>query len=255
MGNRVFTEREVVELTRNTVKAIALGDLSNLNSVLDTDFEFVTDENGNSVRNRDQFLAECGSFGFPELKISDDTYEVVAHEKGLWITFSSLSASFNDLGLGVHFTTVWRQRSDDLFLLHCSIAHAVSSADAVMSIPQLHSFDGNIPPRMPERPSGERSGYRDLQGNIRYIHDRDILYFESNGKTCVVHAANQEPFETRVTLNSLVRDGFYMIHRGNVVNLQQIKDIKRYTVTLTDGTRLPIGKERYIGLREILGTR
>lgn len=87
-----------------------------------------------------------------------------------------------------------------------------------------------------------RSGLITLTSRqIRYIEgsrNYQMLYLEEN----------QEPVEVKMTMEKLETMtepyGFLRIHKGYLVNYRKIQRISSCTVTLQDGTELPIGRSK-----------
>lgn len=82
-------------------------------------------------------------------------------------------------------------------------------------------------------------------GEIR-VNTNHILYFEGNGIYQTMYMADNDPVEIvskMVKLEKLLMDmGFMRIHKGYLANYQHITRIDNTTVTLTDGTKLPISR-------------
>lgn len=228
----------------------------------------------------------------PPFEISHEEYSMLTRERHTWVTYGrfTVTASMPDsslLAAKIHFTFVWKQHKDSLKLLHAHAAHVVDSqAQGVLHVPPAAPMIGkrdSAPPRQAEaswelRPdlSGnapadtpqakifdriridEMTGgnltkirIKDLDGNIRFLFPAEVLYIKSDDKLCTIHTET-ESFVARTTLRNMQHSQFLHIHRSYLVNLRYIESIRRYKATLTDGTQLPIGKERYMEIQKQL---
>ncbi len=140
-------------------------------------------------------------------------------------------------------------------ILCCHIAnlHAKSEDDVIYAKeahPVLRS--GNL---MPHRSdfihfhSSDKSEY--------YFHSDTITYIESDSvkKHCIIHAKTGN-----VTVQASIGDierrfpGLFLrCHQSYLVNPNYIRAIRRFTVTLADGTKLPIPEKKYTAFREAVG--
>ena len=81
-------------------------------------------------------------------------------------------------------------------------------------------------------------------GDIRLKLD-DILYFEASGNYISVYTALQE-YKFRETLqaleNSLGSDGFVRVHKGFLVNSENVKIIRSDSVVLVNDICIPFGR-------------
>ncbi len=90
------------------------------------------------------------------------------------------------------------------------------------------------------------SGRLELKKGKGYqtVYTRDVLYIEADGKRSTFHFADRtENYNYQLTkLESEVLHNvcFYRIHRSFIVNLQYVLRYDSKTVTLTDGTVLPL---------------
>lgn len=88
----------------------------------------------------------------------------------------------------------------------------------------------------------------------RRVSSADILYVESMGAYLRVFIAGEDPLVVLGNFKSILNadpDCFFRIHKSFVINLQQIRQSGRSSVTLTDGTVLPIGESYRRSFSEI----
>lgn len=82
----------------------------------------------------------------------------------------------------------------------------------------------------------------------------DVMYAESLNRVRTVHLAGGESFKVNMTLaqifDNLPADRFIYCHRSVVVNLDFVRLMSEETLTLADGTRVPVGRRRVQEVRE-----
>lgn len=78
-----------------------------------------------------------------------------------------------------------------------------------------------------------------------------FLYVEALGKHCTVHQINGTlPLNTLSSeAESQLPGTFVRTHRSYLVNAEHVMSIERYQLTLSDGTKLPVPKQRYDQVR------
>ncbi len=84
---------------------------------------------------------------------------------------------------------------------------------------------------------------------------KDILYFESSGRSIVLHGVNEEiRFYGKLSqIEKELTDGnvpFIRIHQSFLVNYRYITQISFYNLILTDGTSLQISESRQKNVRK-----
>lgn len=93
---------------------------------------------------------------------------------------------------------------------------------------------------------------------LHYLDPNDILYIEAQGKHCLVVQVEKQI----LILNELLSEveaqlpgAFIRIHRSYVVNSARIRSVERYSLILSDGTRLPIPKQRFAQVKREIALR
>lgn len=86
---------------------------------------------------------------------------------------------------------------------------------------------------------------------LHYLDPHGILYVEAFGKRCVVHQVDGAlPLNTLLSeAESQLPGTFVRTHRSYLVNVEHVASIERCRLTLTDGTKLPITKQRFDQVR------
>lgn len=92
-------------------------------------------------------------------------------------------------------------------------------------------------------------------GETCVLRVSDITYFEVNDRIVTVHAPGCD-FDFYTTLekieNSLLKYGFVRIHRSYIVSAQHVLSLTNGSVSVDDGTLLPVGRAYVKTLREML---
>jgi DNA-binding LytR/AlgR family response regulator len=89
----------------------------------------------------------------------------------------------------------------------------------------------------------------------RRVSAADILYVESMGAYLRVHIAGEDPLIVLGNFKSILDadpEHFLRIHKSHVINLERIRQSGRSSVTLNDGTVLPVGESYRKDFRELL---
>lgn len=89
----------------------------------------------------------------------------------------------------------------------------------------------------------------------RRVSTADILYVESMGAYLRVHIAGEDPLVVLGNFKSILDadpERFFRIHKSHVINLERIRQSGRSSVTLKDGTVLPVGESYRKDFRELI---
>lgn len=93
-------------------------------------------------------------------------------------------------------------------------------------------------------------------GQYRQIRVASIRYFEVVINVITVHYGENETFEFVSTLNKLENQlenrGFYRAQRGYLVNMNYVFKLTYENILMKDGTKIPVGRKYYKGLKEIV---
>lgn len=86
-------------------------------------------------------------------------------------------------------------------------------------------------------------------GTVR-IFEHEILYAESLLHYTLIHTVDRD-YKIKEGLSAFAErlsDTFYRSHRGYLVSLERIVRISRSSLTLSDGTELPLARGKYDGI-------
>lgn len=81
----------------------------------------------------------------------------------------------------------------------------------------------------------------------KLIDPKQIIYIQAHSKQCDIHCVDEQ-FAIPSILKKIAQQLpgiFIRTHRSYLVNAAHISDIERYTITMSDGTRLPIPERRF----------
>ena len=95
-------------------------------------------------------------------------------------------------------------------------------------------------------PESNRSQY--------FVKLHQIIRVRAKDLHCYVYMQDGEVIETRKSLMEFEKElegkGFVRIHKSHLVNVDYVKAIKNYKVTMLDGELLPIPKEKYREIKD-----
>lgn len=107
-------------------------------------------------------------------------------------------------------------------------------------------------------PSQEKVLFFQVGHQKRRVSAADILYVESMGAYLRVHIAGEDPLIVLGNFKSIIDadpERFFRIHKSYVVNLQQIRQGGRSSVTLQDGTVLAVGESYRKGFMDAIHSK
>lgn len=262
----IYTAEEVIYKTRQVVHLFYTRNIPPMAAMLDDDFVWIGAYEFQYIRGKKEFLhsIQDESNEMP-VHVSEEEFHILAHDRNLWTVYGRYTATAvqedNTMLLAkTRNTFVWQQVDDKLVLLHIHGSHA-------RDVPL--EFSGNIPPSITDSGAWFESLksvdrlvgppkkliFRDSNGTYHFVLPSEILYIKAEDKQCTVHTGNGS-FVARILLKDFSDKSplFLQCHRSYLVNIHSIKAIKRYELKLSDGTILPISKERYMNVKEQLHT-
>lgn len=261
MHYRRYSKNDVINLTRDAIHLFINKQIDRFVEYLDESFVFVADYCSLYLHSIPEFVEFTKEeIELPPVEITQEEYEIIAHERHLWIICGRYIASSNVGGETIaskhHFTFTWRQVDNDLKLIHAMACHAKdfppesSLNEGTTKQTQAKIFD-NIPSQPATTAGQQKISIRDISGKIRYIYPDEIVYIKMDHKICSIYMG-MECFFARIALNDLKIPDLLDVHKSYRVNKQYIRDICRYRATLFNGTQIPIGKSRYLDVKKAL---
>ncbi|MCR1865359.1 LytTR family transcriptional regulator DNA-binding domain-containing protein [Murimonas intestini] len=262
MGTQHYTEKDILDKSRELIHAFMNKQLLPFKNLLDENFVWVGDYSSQYIQGRENFLKTVElEAALPPLELNQEEYAMLTHERQTWVTYGRFTVTAQGMGdtplsSKVHFTFVWKQNKEALYLLHANACHVIDEQvqetapepAAEESTPQARVFDRtNI-----EILSGgrmEKIRIKDLNSNVHFLFPGEILYMKSDNKITTIYT-DHDSFMARITLNEMEHPHFVRIHNSYLVNIRYITKIRRYKATLADGTQLPIGQTRYKSIQK-----
>lgn len=278
MKYRRYTEQEVLNKSRELIHAFLTRQIETFMDLLDENFVWIGDYNAQYTKGIPAFkeLIKTESV-LPPYDISQEEYSILTHEHYTWISYGRFTVAAqaeHDMlsSSKIHFTFVWKQHQNSLKLLLANATHvadaqvtrSVNSTDAAQpdsdtfftasaieeNSPQARVFDRL---HIENLTNGDLTKIRikSLDKKVHFLFPGEIMYIKSNDKVCTI-CTESDTFEARTTLRDMQHPELLKLHRSYLVNKRYIKSIRRYQATLTDGTTIPIGKERYMEIQRQL---
>lgn len=263
MKYRRYTKKEIIETTRTAIHLFIDKKIAEFTKLLDENFIFIGDMDVVFLHGIGEFLKFTREEReLPPAHLSAEKYEVVAHERHLWVTsgqyevYSLINAK--EKISKHHFTFVWKQINDDLKLIQAMACHVeeISSADnksfPADPVVQVTIFkDDQTQANAIATAKEKKLAVYETNGNTRYIAPSGIVYIEADNKLCHVHTVS-ENFTVRHTLTDFDLPELLLVHKSYRVNKRYIKEICRYEAKLLTEEKIPIGKSKYMQVKNAL---
>lgn len=263
MKYRRFKEQDIIDKTQGMIRLLVSRQTDSFIKQLDGSFVLIGDYDPLHIQNGPG-LNGSGSVSPGPLSpdaevnevISGEEYDVISHERCLWVICGCFSiVSYMDgllqSALKIVFTFVWRQAAETLLLVHANMSHSRPQARNAGGLPDAGRSISGLPVQPLSAEPETKMSLRDLDGKIHYIFPAEILYIKSDNKICHVFTAESD-FPVRITLHRLHCPPFLLIHRSYLVNKNYVREICRYQATLLNGIQIPIGKEKYMEIKKSL---
>ena len=264
---RTYSVSDIIDKSRTLIHAFMNRQVISFTALLDENFVWLGDSSSQYIQGRDAFLKTItDEIKMPPLELSQEEYTVLIHERHTWVSYGRCTVTSNIgtenlMSCGIHFTLVWKQVKDDMYLTLASATHVLDTQQQDIvpiipddsqnsSVPQARVFD-HIKASELIHKNTPKIRIRDTSGNLHFLFPDEIIYAHSRGKDCTLHTVNGEIISC-MALNSLERPAFLRIHASYLVNRPCITSIHRYEVALIDGSKLPVGKARYNNIIKLL---
>lgn len=102
--------------------------------------------------------------------------------------------------------------------------------------------------------SSEKLSFKGKNRAVLYTSPEQILCMESMGNHTLIHLSSQS-FECTERLSAIskrLNDRFLRCHASYLVNTLYVQSIERFTLTLTNGKKIPIPEKKYTSVKAIL---
>lgn len=132
-GKNTYNKKTILDKSREVIHAFIKREIESFQDLLDPYFVWLGDYSNQYIRGKEAFLETIKlESSLPPLDISQEEYAVLTHEKKTWITYGrfTVNAHGKDRELyssKIHFTFVWKEDKDGLFLLHANACHVIDA--------------------------------------------------------------------------------------------------------------------------------
>ncbi|MBQ6421522.1 MAG: LytTR family transcriptional regulator [Clostridia bacterium] len=137
-----------------------------------------------------------------------------------------------------------------ILVCHISNPHGKHEDDMIYPTNFSQIYAGNR--ALPQR--GERIHFHGLDRSDYFFLSDAIFWIEAaaGGKHSVLHTATGETEVTAAvsSIEKLYPHLFLRCHQSYLVNPHYLRNIRRFEVTLTDGTVLPVPEKKYTAFRD-----
>lgn len=262
-----LTEQDVIKKCFSVIHSFYERKIQPIADLLDQNFVWIGAYEFQYLAGKEAFLKSIRKESEePSIQVSQEEYHLLAHSGSLWsiygrFTVTAVQDDGTFLMAKVRNTFVWREENNHLILMHIHGSHARDVPLEYKEMPSLQHeereawFDYL---KRVDRLMGppKRICFKTTDGIYRFLLPAEILYITAENKTCTVYTLNGS-FTTRIPLKEAEQMStlFIRIHRAYLVNIRFVLTSCRYRVTMSDGSELPIGKERYLDVREQLKTQ
>lgn len=196
-------------------------------------------------------------------RLTQEEYHCALKSSGVFLVYGRflLTATLRDgrvMQARIRASVFWKRIRGELKVahLHISDSEAFSSGgEASDSSASLYEYVGRHMEHVPaERDGKHKIPLRDIAGCSHYLYASEIISVQSDAAHCVITLRSGSfRIRERITaLQALLPDDFVRIHRGALVNRAYMSELTRYRVTLSDGTALPVSKDRYMSVKKKL---
>lgn len=263
MRYHIYSEADMIEKSRDLIHAFMGRQMLHFAGLLDEHFVWIGDYSSQYIQGKNAFLKTItDEIKLPPLELSAEEYRVLTHERHTWITYGRCTVTTNleadqPLSNGIHFTFVWKQLKNDIYLLLAAANHVQDEQDAACkqfsnaAVLQARVFD-HVKTDTIIHKGTPKIQIRSLSGNLYFLFPDEIVYAASKDKHCTIYTVSEMKIVSYMSLNTLEQTGFLRIHSRYLVNRSFITCIRRHEVTLVDKTVLPVGKQRYNEVVEML---
>lgn len=152
-------------------------------------------------------------------------------------------------------TFVWEKNSSGLQISHIHISNPIGE----LKIAEDEAFPDTMGKMashyMKEEilrlTSDRKLSVCDVNGSLIFLQMSDVMFISALGKETVVRTLTDCIFAKNSIkeLAQQTQDCFVMTHRSYLVNPQYITAIRRYAITMQDGTELPVPRKKYDEIR------
>ncbi|MFI3207254.1 MAG: LytTR family transcriptional regulator [Clostridia bacterium] len=262
MRRETITKGKIIELTREILRGFYSRSIDDLTEYLSDNFVWIGAFDFQYSINKKQFLAITESeLNSTPFKIDFENYDLISRDRDTLILCCRINLS-NPLCNGdilqthTRLTVIWKYIDNNLKLIHIHGSNAQDIPLTVQNkIDETNSSDdfiNYITNAVPNQSSPTKM-FRLSTGEHRIFSEEEILYLQSDGQNTKIHTKDE-----CLTISGILRvhqpklsDAFLRIHKSYLINTAYISSFKRYVVKLHNDIELPIGKEKFLALKQL----
>lgn len=265
-GKRNHKENEIIQMTRQVIHNHYERQIQSVTEQLADDVVWIGPFDFQWTESLAEFKHVTASeYREPPVKLTEEEYHLLPHTSSIWIVYGKflVTAVLKDAGIlctKTRITFIWKRKNEKWKISHM---HVSNSQDYLNQEPYQESkgffeYLGQFIPAI--RTAGEpleKLSIRDHNGCYHYLFESEILRIEASNTYCRIILYNGS-FMVRQKISELessFSESFVRIHRSHLVNLSHIYKLKRYEALLSDGTKLPISRDRYMETKNRLKNR
>ncbi len=257
------SQKKIIEMTRETLHGFYGRSVEHLTHLLSDDFVWIGAFDFQFTHGKQHFIdtvqAELNSIAF---NINEENYELVVRNRDIFIVCCRLKLT-SDLDSGSYLqmhtrlSVVWKYIDNELKLVHI---HGSNAQDIPLTVAQKKASpknnDGDFIEYIlsaSEKKTTKKIMFRKTTGEYCVISESDILYIQADGQTSRVYTKDSsvEVSGVLLTHQQTLSDNFFRCHKSYLINTAYITNFRRYQVTLRRQIELPIGKEKYLNLKQL----
>ncbi|HIU34154.1 MAG TPA: LytTR family transcriptional regulator DNA-binding domain-containing protein [Candidatus Pullichristensenella excrementigallinarum] len=211
---------------------------------------------------REFIQAAASEYDTSPITLSREEYHPLRLAPNLFMVYGRYFCTMYPEGGGIitsypRFTLMLRGEENGLkvFYMHVSIAGDRDSAQGTAPTMGYYEYIGNFLSRKKQGTGAEQAkkkALHDINGNYHYLFDYELVRVQGERVYCRFFT-HSESFLARMSLlaaEELLGDGFCRIHKSHLVNLMYVRSAKGQTLTMTDGTVLPVSRTLQAEIRK-----
>ncbi len=146
----------------------------------------------------------------------------------------------------------WEIKKDTPRIRVCHISNPIDYDDRDNIYP-IHFLDSHAQMTLCTV-STKKLSFRGKDNSILYTSPEQILYMESTGNHTDIHTTSQifECTERLSAINKRITEGFLRCHASYLVNPLHVQSIQRFSLTISDGTKVPVPEKKYTAVKALL---
>ena len=145
-----------------------------------------------------------------------------------------------------------KEKQPRILLCHISNPHSMHEEDTIYpkNFHQIYYSSASL------RQNGDRIHFHGLDRSDYFILSDTVVYIEAahESRHSILHTVDGESVEVFTSVSALEKRYHHLFlrcHQSYLVNPGYIRNIRRFKLTLSDGTQLPIPEKKYTAFRDM----